>query len=76
MLRNPFFAIFRNRGTTDPLEPITFPYLTTVNDIFLEPLILFDAIKSLSAHSLEAPYKFDGEAALSVLRAITLETPA
>ena len=47
------------------------PYLTTLNDISLLPLILFADIKSLSEQSLVAPYKFNGEEALSVDNATT-----
>ena len=57
---------------TEPLLPMTVPYLTTENFIFLFPLILLAEIKSLSEASLVAPYKFIGAAALSVLKAITL----
>ena len=40
-----------NLGTTDPLLPKTFPYLTTEKLIFWEPSILFAAVKILSEAS-------------------------
>ena len=40
---------------TEPLLPKTFPYLTTLNLIFLLPLILFAEINNLSEQSLVAP---------------------
>jgi nucleoside-diphosphate-sugar epimerase len=63
-----------NKGTTDPLEPTTFPYRETANLVFLEPVRLFAATNNLSEANLVAPYKFTGLAALSVDRAITLST--
>ena len=64
----------RNKGITEPLLPITFPYLTTLNFIFLLPIKLFAAINNLSEANLVAPYKFIGAAALSVLKAKTFST--
>ena len=62
-----------NKGITDPLEFITFPYLTIEKIVlFPESVLLFT--KSLSEASLVAPYKFIGLQALSVDRAITLFT--
>ena len=61
-------------GITDPLDPITFPYLTQLKDISLSPFILLAATNNLSAHNLVAPYKFIGAAALSVLKAIIFFT--
>ena len=64
------FALFSNnflkKGTTEPLDPTTFPYLTTENLASLLPAILLAATKSLSEASFVAPYKFIGFAALSV----------
>ena len=68
-----FFSL-RKKGTTDPLLPNTFPYLTTENFIVFFPTILLADIKSLSEQSLVAPYKFIGAAALSVESAITFFT--
>ena len=59
---------------TDPLEPKTFPYLTTEKLRSLDPLKLFAATNNLSAHNLVAPYKLIGPAALSVLKAINFLT--
>ena len=67
-----FGGFFNKNGITDPLEPITFPYLTTLNFKSLDPTILLAAVNNLSEHNLVAPYKFIGAAALSVLRAVTL----
>jgi len=61
-------------GTTEPLLAKTFPYLTTENRHPFFLLRLFADINNLSEHSLVAPYKFTGEEALSVERAITLFT--
>ena len=71
----PSLALLRKNGITEPLEPITFPYLTTENFKSLFPFMLFAAIKSLSDTSLVAPYKLIGAHALSVLSAITFFTP-
>ena len=60
---------------TEPLEPITFPYLTTEYLTGEFPQILFAAINNLSEVSLVAPYKLIGEQALSVDKATTLFTP-
>jgi hypothetical protein len=51
----PFFFISIKKGITEPLEPITFPYLTTENLIGLLPLILLAAINNLSEASFVAP---------------------
>ena len=59
----------RNKGTTEPLDPITFPYLTIENLFLFDPVILFAAINILSEASLVEPYKFMGLAALSVDKA-------
>ncbi len=61
-------------GITDPLDPITFPYLTTENLMGLLPLMLFAATNNLSEASLVAPYRLMGAHALSVERATTLLT--
>ena len=63
-----------NKGITEPLEELTFPYLTTENLVFFFPIILFAEMKSLSEQSFVAPYKFFGATALSVDRAITFST--
>ncbi|MNT50090.1 hypothetical protein D3C72_1869910 [compost metagenome] len=63
------------KGITEPLDPITLPYLTTENLRSRDPLILLAAINNLSEHNLVAPYKFIGAAALSVERATTFFTP-
>ena len=62
------------KGITEPLDPITFPYLTTENLIGFVPLILLAATNNLSDVSLVAPYKFIGAHALSVDNATTLVT--
>ena len=56
---------------TDPLEPATFPYLTTENLVSLLPLYAFPAINNLSEQSFVAPYKLIGAQALSVDNATT-----
>ncbi len=71
----PSLMSFLKKGTTDPLEPTTLPYLVTPKRVCLLPAILFAATKSLSLASLVAPYKFTGLQALSVLRAIHFLTP-
>ena len=53
--RWPVDAFSKNNGITDPLDPITLPYLTQEKLIFLSPLILFPAMKSLSDTSFVAP---------------------
>ena len=68
-----FFILLIKVGKTDPLDPITFPYLTTENETLL-PEYVFAETKSLSEHNLVAPYKLTGETALSVLKAITFLT--
>ena len=47
--------LFKNNGMTEPLLPITLPYLTTEKLISFLPLILFADIKSFSEHSFVAP---------------------
>ena len=68
-----FFCI--KNGITDPLEPITLPYRTTLNRTSFDPLILLAAANNLSETSLVAPYKFIGAHALSVDSATTSFTP-
>ena len=68
-VKTPLLDCFIKIGKTEPLLPNTFPYLTTAKQVF--PIILFAVVKSLSEQSLVAPYKFIGEQALSVERAIT-----
>ena len=53
-------------GIIDPLDPITFPYLTTEKIGFFSPLYEFAAVKILSDTNLVAPYKLIGSEALSV----------
>ena len=55
----------------EPLDPTTFPYLTTENLKSDDPTKLFAATNNLSEANFEAPYKFIGFAALSVESAIT-----
>ena len=62
----PDSAFFIKNGITEPLDPITLPYLTTENTRFFSPLILLAAINNLSEASFVAPYKFIGAHALSV----------
>ena len=75
--RQTFFSLanFLNISTTLPLEPITFPYLTTEKDVFFIPVKLLAAINNLSEHNFVAPYKLIGLTALSVDNAITFLTP-
>ena len=68
------FFNFINVGNTDPRLPNTFPYLTTLNFIFLEPDIFCAEVNNLSEHNFVAPYKFIGELALSVDKANTFLT--
>ena len=56
---------------TDPLEPITLPYLTTQNLVELEYWFAFT--NNFSEQSFVAPYKFTGLQALSVESAITMQ---
>jgi hypothetical protein len=65
---------FLKNGITEPLEFITFPYLTVLRIIFFSPTILFADEINLSATNFVAPYKLIGEAALSVDRDITFST--
>ena len=48
-------AVARKKGMTEPLEPITLPYLTIENLMSLLPLILLAATNNLSAHNFVAP---------------------
>ena len=57
---------------TEPLLPITFPYLTTLNLDLDLPLNKFADMNSFSAVSFVEPYKFNGDTALSVLTKIVL----
>ena len=50
------FLHFMKIGITLPLEPITFPYLTTENIDEFFPLMLFADINSFSAANFVAPY--------------------
>src|SRR6218665_4086 len=70
----PSFFLLIKKGITDPLEPITLPYLTTENLIGFQPVILLAATNSLSEASLVAPYKLIGAQALSVDNATTRST--
>ena len=63
-----------NIGTTEPLDPTTFPYLTTENLVWCFPAILLAETKILSDVNFVAPYKFIGSEALSVESAITFKT--
>ena len=53
---------------------ITLPYLTTENLVLCLPAKLLATTNNLSEHSLVAPYKLIGLAALSVESAITFFT--
>ena len=64
----------RNKGSTEPLEPITLPYLTIENFVLFFPTILLAATNNLSDANFVSPYKFTGLTALSVESAITLST--
>ena len=68
-----FFFLFNslNIGITYPLEFKTFPYLTELKIIFLDPTILLAEVNNLSATSFVAPYKLIVAAALSVDKLIT-----
>ena len=66
--------VSKKLGITEPLLPITLPYLTIEKAISFFPLILMAAINSLSEQSFVAPYRFIGELALSVDNAITFFT--
>src|SRR5690554_5778966 len=70
----PFLFFFKKKGMTEPLDPITLPYLTTENRMGLSPLMLLAATNSLSEVSLVAPYRLIGAQALSVDKATTLWT--
>ena len=67
----PLFLSSKKKGITDPLEFITFPYLTIENFVFILPDNKFAETKSLSAANLDAPYKLIGLTALSVDKAKT-----
>ena len=60
---------------TRPLEPITFPYLTTLNWVPCSPEYAFAATNNLSDVNLVAPYRLIGLDALSVDKATTRSTP-
>ena len=45
----------RNKGITDPLDPSTFPYLTTEKIVLFFPIMLLAEINNLSEHNLVAP---------------------
>ena len=53
---------------------MTLPYLTTENEIFFLPLMLFEDINNLSEHNFDAPYKLTGDTALSVDNEIVFST--
>ena len=55
ILNGSYFFLFINKGITDPLLPITFPYLTTEKLIFFFPLMLLAAINNFSEQSFVAP---------------------
>ena len=73
--RTPLSLLDIKKGITEPLDPITLPYLTTLNLTFLDPLILLAATNNLSEASFVAPYKLIGAHALSVESATTSLTP-
>mgnify|MGYP003304545412 CR=1 FL=1 len=62
-----------NKGTTDALDPITLPYLTTEN-LTSEPPYVFPEIISLSDANFDDPYRLIGFTALSVDSEITFLT--
>ena len=70
MEKNLFLLKDIKKGITDPLDPITFPYLT-IEKIVLSVFFLLAAMKSLSEANFVAPYKLTGLHALSVDKAIT-----
>ena len=70
----PDLLWFLKNGITEPLELITFPYLTTEKLIFFLLFVKLEAIINLSEHNFEAPYKLIGATALSVDRATTFLT--
>ena len=55
---NPIDRFFKNRGITDPLEQITFPYLTTLKIVF--SLLLPKLITNLSIIAFDIPIAFMG----------------
>ena len=63
------------KGITEPLDAITFPYLTKLKRVPFGPEREFAFTNNFSAQSLVAPYKFIGLQALSVDRAITFLIP-
>src|SRR5690606_5807434 len=67
----PSLRLFIKKGITEPLDPITFPYLTTENRIGLAPDILLAAMNNLSEVNFVAPYRLIGAHALSVDKATT-----
>jgi len=73
--RTPLSAKEIKKGITEPLEPITFPYLTTEKIVLALAEYEFPEINNLSEVNLVAPYKLTGLLALSVERATTFLTP-
>ena len=71
----PVWANDWKNGMTEPLDPITLPYLTTENFVSFFPVYEFPAMNNLSEVSLVAPYRLEGLLALSVDKATTLLTP-
>src|SRR3990167_3542311 len=71
----PLLACSKNSSTTDPRDPITFPYLTAANRAPPSPDKALAATNNFSAHSLLAPYKLIGAHALSDDSAMTRSTP-
>ena len=72
IVKYPFFCCSIKNGITDPLEPITLPYLTIVNFVILSLEYSDSAANNLSAANFVAPYKFIGFEALSVDKLTTL----
>ena len=70
----PDDLLLRKNGITDPLLPITLPYLTIEKVISFAPVKLFAEENNLSEQSFVAPYRFIGAAALSVDNATTFLT--
>ena len=53
---SPFLlTIESKKGIIDPLDPITFPYRTTLKAVDFAPAKLFALTKSLSEANFEAP---------------------
>ena len=59
-----------NKGITDPLDPITFPYLVPQKTELLLRVLEF-AIITFSINAFDIPMAFIGYAALSVLKITT-----